>query len=198
MQGMSTNLLEVSPHSDTVVTTQPLSMDTGVVTGWLHCTTVVIICEMDSVFASSLWKNKEKGRSKTNVMYMYFLFGLNGKLSVSFTSHWQHPRRPLLSTASPNGWAHKVTSLTGMRNGSEETGSEPLDLVGNKLAPVKSTSSESTLRVTDHAGVFSAERQGSPLEQHSVEAFSLHLELVRRLRSNTQSERQSAEQNEYS
>lgn len=55
-----------------------------------------------------------------------------------------------------------------MRRGSKETGNEPLGLVGKKLAPVKSSSSEGTSRVTDHAWVLSVECRSSPLEKHSV------------------------------
>lgn len=55
-----------------------------------------------------------------------------------------------------------------MRRGSKETGNEPLGLVGKKLAPVKSSSSEGTSRVTDHTRVLSVECPSSPLEKHSV------------------------------
>ncbi|KAI3376166.1 hypothetical protein L3Q82_016693 [Scortum barcoo] len=71
--------------------------------------------------------------------------------------------RPRIKRMKMDGW------MDGwMRSGSQETGNEPLDLVGNKLAPVESASSESTLRVTDHAGVQSEERRSSPLEKSLV------------------------------
>lgn len=104
------------------------------------------------VFASSLWK--KKGSSKTKVMYAFWSYTTSMETS------------PHIGYAHGNWLEHlhvEPHPSQGCANGSKETGK--LDLVGNKLTPVNSTSSEGTLRLTDHAGVFfSLERWSSPLD----------------------------------